>query len=94
MQTAIGRVRVADWEQWQQIFHDEIWPSLRSHGVSKVKTYQDNNDPRHLSYFFEVYDMGNFLRFIDEPDTWQLFVRYGAYPIEILTEDFTSSAAA
>ncbi len=93
MQTAIGRVRVVDWEQWQQIFQDEIWPCLRAHGVSKVKTYQDNNDPRHLSYFFEVYDMLDFLKYIDEPGTWQLFVRYGAYPIEILTEDCQAIAS-
>ena len=86
MQSVIGHVRVVNLDNWNEIFKNEIWPSLQENGAQNVKSYCDKNDIHHISYFFEVSDMKVFLRYIDTPEAWRLFVKYGAYPIEVLTE--------
>ena len=91
MQTVIGNVKVVNATKWRKEFDQNIWPKLVSNGAESVRSYQDKHDASHISYLLELKDIEKFTSYIDSAEAWQLFVKYGAHPIEIMSEQLKAS---
>ena len=86
MHTVIGNVRVVNSSKWDKDFDKKVWPRLLSHGAKSVKSFQDRHDANHISYLLELNNIEQFTAYIDSAEAWQLFVEFGAHPIEIMSD--------